>query len=186
MGMLVAGCLALGQSAEAGYVLGMNFTVSKPTTISALGAFDGGTGFTSYETVGIFNDLTGDLVGPEMYFGPGYSGTQVGNSFYETVPTPFTLSPGEYSIMALSTGDSNPGGSSLSGGNSYEDLGESLNLPGGERISSGTSFTSPNAADPGSPNQAFDMVDPRAPDGGTTVIFLGLSLAGLSWLRRKA
>jgi hypothetical protein len=91
----------------------------------------------------------------------------------------------EYSVMALSTGDLNPGGNNLSGGNTYRDLSDALNLPGGQRSSSGTSFASPGLGRPGSPDQQFDMVDP-APDGGATAMFLAVSLAGLSWLRRKA
>jgi hypothetical protein len=182
--ILIAGALMIQQSAKGDYVLGMNFAVSHPTTISALGANDGGSGFTSDETVGIFNDLTGNLVGPEVLFGPGISGRQVGNTFYETV-RPFVLGPGEYSIMALSTGGSNPGGgNSLSGGNSYEDLGNTWNLPGGGRFNSGTGFASTEIGGLGS--NPFGALDPKlVPDGGTTAMFLTVALAGMGWLRRK-
>jgi hypothetical protein len=183
--ILFAGALVIQQSAKGDYVLGMNFAVPDPTTISAIGVYNGGSGFTSDETVGIFNDLTGDLVGPEVLFGPGISGKQIGNAFYEGV-TPFVLGLGEYSIMALSTGGSNPGrGNSLSGGDSYEDLGSLWNLPGGWRFSSGTGFAIIGTDGLGSNNPFGALDPPPVPDGGTTAMFLTVALAGMGWLRRK-
>jgi hypothetical protein len=181
--VLFVGSLVIQQSAKADYVLGMNFAISSPTTISAIGVFDGGVGFTGDETVGIFNDLSGDLVGPNLLFGPGTSGTQLDNMFYESV-TPFVMEPGDYSIIASISGSSNPGGSSLSGGNSYQDLGNSFNLPGGWRFNAGTGFALVGPGNGGIHNQPFTPLDP-VPDGGSAAIFLTAALAGLSWLRRK-
>jgi hypothetical protein len=182
--ILFAGALVIQQSAKGDYVLGMNFAVPDPTTISAIGVYNGGTGFSSDEMVGIFNDLTGNLVGPDLLFGPGISGKQIGNTFYEGV-TPFVLGPGEYSIMALSKGGSNPGGgNSLAGGNSYEDLLTSWNLPGGWRFSSGTGFAITGTGSLGG-NSPFVPLDGAVPDGGTTAMFLTVALAGMGWLRRK-
>jgi VPDSG-CTERM motif len=180
-----AGCFAVC-SAKAG-LTGENFVVTHPTAISAFGAYDGGTGFTSTETVGIFNDVTGNLVGSAVVFGPGSAGTQLGNTFYENVPE-FVLSPGDYSIIFASTGSSSPGGSHLSGGNSYENLGSDVDLPGGGRFNSGSDFIISLSENSGStsPSSLIVLVDPpTVPDGGTTAMLLGASLAGLGWLRRR-
>lgn len=177
-------------SAQAGqYVLGMNFDVSQPTTISAFGAFDAGAGFTSFETVGIFNDLTGTLVGSEAVFGPGEAGTQVGDTFYENVPS-FVLSPGDYSIISISTGGLLPSGGGLSGGNSYQNLGNDLNLPNGGRFDFGTglNISLAEGSGVGSHSRPLVVIDPLStgvPDGGLTAMLLGASLAGLGWMRRK-
>src|SRR5208337_1386960 len=138
--LLVAGCVAVGTAKAEDYVLGMNFVVKHPTTINQLGAYDGGSAFTGDVNVGVFNAATGNLVGPDVLFGPGLPGVQMGNTFYETV-APFVLQPGEYSIVAV--GDINPAlGGSIGTGlpdiNSYQDLGNTLSLPGGSRFNSGT------------------------------------------------
>jgi len=187
--MFFASCLALSSAHARNYVSGINFVVSDPTIISAIGAYDGGAKFTFTETVGIFSELTGDLVGSEVVFGPGDAGTQVGNVFYESVPT-FSLSPGDYSIISVSSGGftSSGGCSHLSGGNFYQFLGDDEDLPGGGRFNSGTSFEISLSETPGSGTQPgfVDLVDPPSvPDGGQTAMFLGASLAGLGWLRRK-
>jgi hypothetical protein len=187
---IFASCFAL-TSAQAGqYVLGMNFDVSHPTTISAIGAYDAGTGFTSSETVGVFNDLTGTLVGTEAVFGLGETGSQVGDTFYETVPS-FVLAPGDYSIISINTGGSLPnGGGGISGGNSYQNLGNDLNMPDGGRFNFGTSFniSLSEGSGIGSPSRPLIVVDPSpgaVPDAGMTAMLLGASLVGLSCVRRK-
>ena len=186
--LVVAGCLAAA-SAEAGdYVSGMDFVVRHATTIDQIGAYDGGSAFTVDENVGIFNALTGNLVGPDVLFGPGLPGTQIGDTFYENV-APFVLQPGEYTILAVGGSSPNSGGSAnggLSDFDSYQNLGNNLDLPGGGRFNSGTDFTSPNSGSGFgfSPKGLFSEVDP-VPDGGLTLVLLGSSLAGLSWLRRK-
>jgi hypothetical protein len=176
-------------SANAGeYVLGMNFVVSHTTTISAIGANDGGVTFSSGETVGIISDLTGNLVGPEVFFGPASAGTQSGDFFFENI-TPMALSPGDYSIISLSSGSSLPGGGGgLAGGNSYQDLGNDVSLPGGNRFNSGAGLvvSLSEAPIPGVKAQPLDAVDPPGvPDGGATAMLLGASLAVLRWARRK-
>ena len=188
---LIASSFAL-TSAQAGqYVLGMNFDVSRPTTISAMGAYDGGTGFTSSQTVGVFSDLTGTLVGSEAVFGPGQAGTQVGNTFYENVPS-FVLSPGDYSIISISTSGSLPnGGGGLVDGNSYQNLGNDLTMPDGGRFNFGTglNISLGEANGIGSQSRPLVLVDPlpngTVPDGGMTAMLLGASLAGLRCVRRK-
>jgi hypothetical protein len=183
-----AGCFVVS-IANAGQVdSGLNFVVSHPTSISAIGAYDGGDGFTSTETVGIFNELTGNLVGSEVVFGPGLSGKQVGDTFYESVPV-FVLAPGDYSLISLSAGGSS-GGGHLSGGNSDQNLGADVNLPGGNRFNSGASVIISLSENSGPGNESFDLVDPATapgtvPDGGTTAMLLGASLASLGWLRRR-
>jgi hypothetical protein len=194
--LVFASCFALTSAQSGQYVLGENFVVSKPTTISAIGAYDGGTGFTSSETVGVFSDLTGTLVGSEVVFGPGKAGNQVGSILYENVAN-FVLSPGDYSIIAISTGGLLPSGEGgLSGGNSYQDLGDDVNVPTGARFNFGTGFNISLAEGNGlgSRSRPLVLIDPATvgavpvgavPDGGMTAMLLGASLAGLGWVRRK-
>ena len=137
---------------------------------------------------GIFNALTGNLVGPDVLFGPGLPGTQIGDTFYENV-APFVLQPGDY----LSRGGrqqspiraDRPTAGFLTS-IPIRTSGNNLDLPGGGRFNSGTDFTSPNSGSGFgfSPKGPFSEVDP-VPDGGLTLVLLGSSLAGLSWLRRK-
>jgi len=184
--VLFAACLAVSSAKAAQADTAINFVVSHPTTISAFGAYDGGNGFTSTETVGIFNDVTGNLVGPEVVFGPGTTGKQLGNTFYESVPD-FVLAPGDYSMIFVGSGSSQ-GGNHASGGNSFENLNIDINLPGGGRFNAGADSIISLSEGPNltSATAPFDLVDPPAvPDGGTTAMLLGASLAGLGWLRRK-
>jgi hypothetical protein len=187
--LLFASCLALSSAKAVDSISDMNFVVSHPTSISAMGAYDGGTGFTSTETVGIFSDLSGNLVGSEVVFGPGKVGTQVGDMFYESVPV-FVLSPGDYSIIEVGNGGFPPsgGGSHLSGGNSFLNLGDDVDLPGGGRFNSGATFDISLNETSGLSAGSIDLVDPKTnfvPDGGLTALLLGASLAGLGWVRRK-
>jgi VPDSG-CTERM motif len=183
--VLFAACLAASGAKASQADSAINFVVSHPTIISAIGAYDGGTAFTSTETVGVFNDVTGNLVGPEVIFGPGKTGTQLGNTFFESVPD-FVLAPGDYS-MIFSGSSSSQGGNQVSGGNSFENLSTDVNLPGGGRFDSGANsiISLSEGANLTSANSPFDLVDPTVPDGGTTAMLLGASLAGIGWLRRK-
>jgi hypothetical protein len=177
--LFFASGLALPNANAKEDVSGINFSVSHPTTISAVGAYDGGTAFTSTETVGIFNELDGNLVGTEVAFGPGKSGTQVGKMFYESVPA-FVLSPGEYSLIMIGNG----GFPSSGGGN----LDYNLDLPGDGRFGSGLNFDISLSEVPGSAPGFIDLLDPKTnvvPDGGLTALLLGSSLAALGWVRRK-
>jgi hypothetical protein len=181
------GCvIALGlfskEAKAADYVMGMDFVVSHNTTISGLGVFDGGTALSADETVGVFDDSTGNLVGSELVFGPGYSGAQVGNTLYETL-TPFTLAAGEYSIVSI--GGSPTAGSTGSSGNSL-DLGNTLELPGGSRFGSGVADAVITQGGESTSTSALPLVDPPSvPDGGLTVVLLGGVLAGIGWMRRS-
>jgi hypothetical protein len=184
----MAGCFALASAQAGQYVLGMNFVVSHPTTIAAMGAFDGGSAFTSTETVGVFNDLTGQLVGSEVVFAPGNKGTQLGNTFYENV-TSFVLAPGDYSIISTSTGNHLPNGSGISGGNNFQSLGNNLNQPDGNRFNFGATFdiSLAEGSGIGGHTRPLVLVDPPngVPDGGLTAMLLGATLTGLGWVRRK-
>ena len=178
-------------SAYAGqYVLGEHFVVSHPITISAIGAYDGGSPFASLETVGVFSDLTGAMIGPEVFFGPGYFGNQVGDTLYENVPD-YVLSPGDYSIISISTGGSLPDGGAVSGGNSYQNLGHAVTVPIGGRFNFGTDFNISLAEGNGlgSQSRPLVLIDPpgntAVPDGDATALLLGASLAGLGWARRR-
>ncbi len=127
---------------------------------------------------------------PEVVFMPGATGTQVGNTFYESVPG-FVLSPGDYSIISISAAGSLPsGGAGLFSGNSYQNLGNDVNLPGGDRFNSGTGLnvSLTEGSSSGSQSRIMDVVDGPfpVPDGGMTAMFLGASLAGLGWVRRKS
>jgi hypothetical protein len=183
-----AGSLVATSAIAGEFALGENFVVTHPTEISSIGAFNGDAPFTYTETVGIFSDLTGSLVGPEVTFGPGSKGTQLGNTFFESFPI-FELLPGDYSIISISTSGSLPNGSggSLSGGNSYQNLGFDLTVPGGGRFDSGTGLTvstSPGTGSGAGSHADVNVVDP-VPDGGLTAVLLGASFAGLGWVRRK-
>jgi len=184
---LVAGSLFVFTAKAESYASGMNFVISHPTTVSAIGVYDGGTPFSSKEVVGIFNDFNGDLVGSEVVFGPGKSGTQMGGMFYEKVPT-FVLSPGDYSLITIGSGGVSPGGGShLNGGNFLGNLADDLDLPGGDRFNSGTTFDISVIEGPGSLSGPVALISPSSvvPDGGLTALLLGGSLAGLSFVRRK-
>jgi hypothetical protein len=139
---------------------------------------------TAAEAVGIFSDTTGNLVGPEVIFGPGKAGNQLGNTFFESVPN-FVLAPGDYSLIFLGAGVSSQGGGHLTGGG-YLNLGDDINLPGGGRFNGGTDLiiSLNEGSSVTSQSIPFSLVDP-VPDGGMTSMLLGASLVGLSWLRRK-
>jgi hypothetical protein len=171
-------------SAQAGqYVLGLNFAITQPTTITAIGARDGGTGFTFTESVGVFDNLTGTVVGSEAVFGPGEKGVQLGDVFFERVPT-FVLEPGDYSIVSLNDIGTLPGGGGLVGSDTFANLGNDLNLPEGYRFNFGSDFDPAGSSGPRGQFQPFFLID-LVPDGGATALLLGASLAGLAWARRK-
>ncbi|HEX3719404.1 MAG TPA: hypothetical protein VH595_15730 [Verrucomicrobiae bacterium] len=175
---VIFGGLVAGNVHAQGYVDGMNFIVTHNTSINEIGAYDGGTAFTTDEYVGIFNDATGNLVGPDIEFGPGaaaagITGTQIGNTYFENTAA-FLLTPGEYSIITIGAGVPTSGNAGLAGaGNSLDLAGDVYSLP----ASDGTQFQS----------ASYALHDPPAgvPDGGMTVLLLGASLTGLGWFRRK-
>jgi hypothetical protein len=174
--ILVSGFVAASSHAQ-GYVEGLNFVVTHNTSINEIGAYDGGSAFTSDEFVGIFNDATGNLIGPDLEFGPGaqaagITGEQIGNTYFENT-APFVLAPGEYSIISIGSGSAN-GGTGMAG------VGDSFDL-------AGSVYTLPSSQDSQFQSSTYALHDPpnSVPDGGLTALLLGGSLAGLGWIRRK-
>jgi hypothetical protein len=175
--------------------IGMNFAVTRPTTISDLGISDGGVPFTGQVTLGIFSSATGVLEGTEVVFGPGLQGTRSGNAIFDAV-TPFVLPSGEYSIVAIGdVGAVSGGATGLANVNSLQNLGGALNLPGGGRFDSGTLVDiagySDKASNPAYGTGTFIVKDPvsvvpvSVSDVGSTALLLGASMAGLIVFRRK-
>jgi len=177
LGIFASGLVAASVQAQ-GYVEGLNFVVTHNTTINQIGTFDEGTSLTSDVFVGIFNDATGNLVGPDLEFGPGaaaagITGEQIGSTYFENTAS-FVLAPGEYSIIATGATGGNGGSIGLAGvGNSFE--------------LAGTIYTLPSAHDTQFQSPSYALHDPpnSVPDGGMTAMLLGASFAGLGWIRRK-
>jgi hypothetical protein len=98
--------------------LGLDFTVNKTISISALGAFDDGNPAHLVGTrgagvvVGIFNLATSSLVGPTVLLTPTGFSSQINGDAFAAV-TPFLLAPGNYSVVTLNDPNYNSG---LSGG----------------------------------------------------------------------
>src|ERR1035438_4853570 len=81
-----------GNGSQQGFVLGMDFVVNTPVTVTELGAFDsGGDGFANTIHVGIYNVNTAALLGSADLIGT--VGTLIAGSRFVSV-TPFTLNPG--------------------------------------------------------------------------------------------
>jgi hypothetical protein len=94
--------------------LGMEFQVNSPIIVDALGAFDNGvqsglsgTTGTGVE-VGIFNALTGQLVGTSATFNGSTKYRQIGGDAFQSV-SPFLLGKGFYAIVALDDPNYNQG-----------------------------------------------------------------------------
>lgn len=106
-GMLSAQTIAYDATVQPGNQgwtgnLGLDFNVTgtRAILVTALGAFDNnGNGFTGGVTVGIFNRVTGTQVGPSATIS-GSGGTLVNGDRFVAV-APFTLAPGEYSVVAV-------------------------------------------------------------------------------------
>jgi hypothetical protein len=94
--------------------LGMEFQVNTPITVDALGAFDNGvqselSGTTGNGVeVGIFNALTGQLVGTSVTFNGDTKYTQIDGDAFQSV-SPFVLGKGYYAIVALDDPNYNQG-----------------------------------------------------------------------------
>jgi hypothetical protein len=94
--------------------LSMEFHVNTPITVDALGAFDNniqsglsGTTGNGVE-VGIFNVLTGKLVGTSVTYNGETTYNQSGADAFQSV-TPFVLAKGYYAIVALNDPNYNQG-----------------------------------------------------------------------------
>jgi VPDSG-CTERM motif len=181
LAFLTGGLVAASVQAQ-GYVEGLNFVVTHNTSINQIGVFDGGSPLTGDIFVGVFNDATGNLVGPDLEFGPGaaaagISGAQIGSTYFENTAA-FTLAPGEYSIIAT-------GAKGGSGGLGLSGVGESFEL-------NGTIYTLPTGTGTEFQSASYALHDPplttpvnSVPDGGMTAMLLGASFAGLGLIRRK-
>jgi hypothetical protein len=94
--------------------LGLDFTVDKTISVTALGAFDDGNPANLVGTrangvvVGIFNLSTSSLVAPTVLLTPTSFGSQVHGDAFAAV-TPFTLGPGNYSVVTLNDPNYNSG-----------------------------------------------------------------------------
>ncbi len=183
------------------YALGMDFIVNSPVTVTQLGAFDStnnGAGFNGPITVGIFSVSnaspggSGTLVGTSVILN-GTAGTPVGGSRFVSV-TPFTLTPGLYSIVAAGFGlgtDFN-GNSQTPGENDIfnADGGNLTLVSKGGRWNDNSAFAFPNqhtfANSPyGQSDPVFQAGTFAVPDGGMTVALLGIGLCGLGLIRRR-
>ncbi len=94
--------------------LGLDFTVDKTISVTALGAFDDGNPANLVGTrhngvvVGIFNLSTSSLVAPTVLLTPTSFGSQINGDAFAAV-TPFTLGPGNYSVVTLNDPNYNSG-----------------------------------------------------------------------------
>ncbi|MEA3213074.1 MAG: hypothetical protein QOE70_6131 [Chthoniobacter sp.] len=182
---------------QGNYVLGMDFMVNRTITVNLLGAFDANQdGFSSTVSVGIFqidpsNFSLGSLVSPQVNL-LGSSATLIGNSRFVSV-TPFTLAPGRYSIVAsgfdLDATNQN-GNTGIGGTTSFNSLGGALSLvsQGGRWNDSSQAFVLPtqHLGGYGQPDPVFLAGTFGVPDGGSTVLLLGLAVTGLALVRRSS
>jgi hypothetical protein len=187
-----------GAGSQNNFVLGMDFIVNTPVTVTELGTFDSlPPGLNGTIDVGIFN-MSGALVAPSVGI-TGLAGTLVNGERMVTV-TPFTLTPGRYSIVAAGYGLGGPdlsGNTGFGGLTSFNNDGGALSIvAGGGRWQNGNALVLPtaNLGGYGQPDPVFqagtfsvdDGTGPAAvPDGGTTVGLLGMALVGLASLRMR-
>lgn len=182
---------ALQHGTQQDYVLGMDFNVNSAVTVTDLGAFDSdGNGFFGTISVGIFK-LDGTQVGATASFS-GAAGTLIGGSRFLPI-APFTLSPGTYSIVAagFTLGDEFSGNTGMGGVTSFDSVGGKLAivLKGG-RWDNGNTFQLPtqNSGGYGQGDPVFQAgtFAVAVPDGGATLMMLGLGVAAIGWVRRQA
>lgn len=141
--------------------LGLDFNVNAgyEAEISSLGAFVGlnpATGqvystLPSALTVGIFDRNTGQLVAPSVTF---TAGTVIGGDMFVAVVTPFTIGPGEYSIVAQGYTGAGQGLANAGNGpvtlSTMNDYGGALTFVGGGRYGDPTAgFSYPLTQDSG-------------------------------------
>ena len=185
-----------GIGSQQGFVLGMDFVVNTPVTVTELGAFDsGGDGFANTIHVGIYNVNTAALLGSADLIGT--AGTLIDGSRFVSV-TPFTLNPGMYSIVAADFvgADDFSGNTGLGtppGVTSFNSDGGAISLLDQHaRWQNGTSLVFPtgNTGGHGQPDPEFQagtfaVGEPTVPDGGMTVGLLGMALGGLALVRNR-
>ncbi len=173
--------------------LGMNFTVNQSIVVDQLGVFNAnGTGlvYGGPISVGIFDSL-GNLVTPIVQFSTGTTYTLAPGNFDIIQPiASMELDPGNYSIVAVGFGSSDPNGNTGSGssGPTLADGGGLITFDGYSYDSSSTldnpAFTNPAATGPVA-NQfdAGTFEYEATPEPSTLLLFL--PAAGLFFLRRK-
>lgn len=161
--------------------LGMLFTPSANISVNALGFYNDP--FNSFisagETVAIY-DASGALVTDVAV--PN-SGTLVGGYYWKSI-TPVTLTAGQQYTVDAFTGNNGwaYGGATAPTANSQISYDgqkyiyvNNLQFPVDTVAHAPTAYYGPN----------FSIGTSTVPDGGTTVMMLGLGLAGLAGLRRK-
>lgn len=182
---------ALQAGSQQNYVLGMDFVVNSAVTVTQLGSFDSnGDGFRNTIDVGIF-DLGGSLVGTSASL-TGLVGTLINGSRFVPV-VPFVLDPGTYSIVAAGytttgSGTDLSGNTGLGGITAFNSVGGALSLvPQGGRWDNGTTFALPTTNSGGYPQSdpVFQAGTFAVPDGGSTLMLLGLGTLALGWIRRR-
>ena len=137
--------------------LGLDFNVNAPIVVSALGAFDSnGAGFVTPIQVAIYNRTTAALVAGPLSF-TGTNGTLVNGDRFQTLPTPVTLPPGNYSIVAVGFSSANLNGNSLLSpftASAENGLG-SVSFVGTGRYDANTSLDFPTIVPSGTPSNVF-------------------------------
>jgi hypothetical protein len=145
--------------------LGMDFSVERPVSITALGAFDsGGDGFSQPIRVQLwtrnesgtpdnFSDDTGLAVLADLTFSAGAPGTADGGSRFISLATPLPLPVGTYSIVAWGYGDTEMNGNAggLTAPWTVNDGDGSIIPDGGGRF--GAAGAWPGTVDGGPPNR---------------------------------
>jgi hypothetical protein len=185
--------------------LGLDFNVTSPITVTALGAYDSGKdGFAGPITVGLYSrvpggdpnqDTSGNLLTSLTL--NGTQGTLVGNYRFMSLGSPLVLQPGFYSIVAVgfSTADKN-GNETLAGfSQTSNDIPGLLSIVGSGRYDTSSILDYPSTT---SFNQGFPQASGHvfgagnfefqsAPEPASlTLLGLGaLGLAGYAVRRRR-
>ena len=114
--------------------LGLDFTVNKTISVTALGAFDNGNPANLLGsnptiggvTVGIFDLTTSTLVGPSEVITPINFGSQINGDAFVAI-APFVLGPGNYSVVSFNDPNYNSGFTGLTAA-TLNDGGGSINF----------------------------------------------------------
>ena len=187
---------ALQGGSQQDYVLGMDFDVISPVTVTQLGTFDDlGNGFASGTTiqVGIFSTTSTLLVGSSATFSSVTPGTLTGGSRFLPVVAPFVLLPGRYSIVGTGYTPGSQSGNTGLGQTTpvFDNLGGALSLvpKGGRWNEQGDDpFVLPtdNLGGYDQPDPVFLAATFAAsiPDGGSASMMLGFGLLAAGFVRR--